>query len=410
MTLAEDVFVRLDRALSDADARAALFQAGDHGVRQPVHTVSVPADQFDVGTAMSWGDQAMGASYVLLGGSEFADSKLAEQVVPRVRAKLSREPIEDLRVDFADGYGVRPDEEEDAAAVAAGHAIAGLVGRPATPPFVGVRVKPLDPATRHRAVHTLDLLLGAAVPNGLPAGFVITLPRVSSPDQVAAFADVCSALEHAHALPSGRLRFGIQIGSTQPVLDLDGTSAVTRMILAGQGRVAGLHYDTYSYSAAVGVVSPLHGLDHPAADHAKSVLQLAAAATGVWLSDGACNVLPSGDADQLRAVGRLHARLVRRALERGFYQGWDLHPGQLVTRYAATYGFYRQHLAAASDRLHAYLAGQSSGIVEQTATAASLAGLLVRGLHCGALDADEIEARTGATIADLDALQRRRTG
>ena len=48
--------------------------------------------------------------------------ELAEPVHDRVRAKLAREPVEDLRIDFEDGYGPRPDAEEDAAAARAARA------------------------------------------------------------------------------------------------------------------------------------------------------------------------------------------------------------------------------------------------------------------------------------------------
>src|SRR5690606_38351443 len=83
---------------------------------------------------------------------------------------------------------------------------------------------------------------------------------------------------------------------------------------------------------------------------------------------------------------RLHARLVRRSLERGFYRGWDLHPAQLPTRYAATYEFFRSGSAAAADRLSAYLRRRSGGVLDEPATARALAGFLLRGLDCGAVD------------------------
>ena len=109
------------------------------------------------------------------------------------------------------------------------------------------------------------------------------------------------------------------------------------MIHAAGGRCAGLHYGTYDYSASVGVAAAYQTMEHPAADHAKAVMQVAAAGTGVPVSDGSTNVLPVGDTAAVRAAWELHARLVRRSLERGLYQGWDLHPAQLPTRYAATY-------------------------------------------------------------------------
>jgi citrate lyase beta subunit len=184
------------------------------------------------------------------------------------------------------------------------------------------------------------------------------------------------------------------------VLAADGTVPIAQMIHAAEGRCVGLHYGTYDYSAAIGVAAGQQSLDHPAADHAKAVMQVAAAGTGVRLSDGSTNVLPVGDNDAVHAAWRLHARLVRRSLERGFYQGWDLHPAQLPTRYAATYAFFREGAPEAVSRLQAYRSRRATGVLDEPATARALAAYLVRGLDCGALDADEVPL-TRADLAGL---------
>jgi hypothetical protein len=225
---------------------------------------------------------------------------------------------------------------------------------------------------------------------------------------VQAFAEVCTALEQAHGLSSGALRFEIQIETPQAILAADGTAAVARMVHLGKGRVVGLHYGTYDFSAACGVAAPYQSLDHAVADHAKAVMQLAAAGTGVRLSDGSTNVLPVGAAADIQAAWRVHGRLVRRSLERAYFQGWDLHPLQLVTRYAATYAFYREGMPAACDRLRAYLDRAESGILDEPATAKAMAALLVRGLQCGALDAAEVTDRSGVDVGELDSLYRQR--
>jgi hypothetical protein len=97
----------------------------------------------------------------------------------------------------------------------------------------------------------------------------------------------------------------------------------------------------------------------------------------------------------------VHAGLVRRALERGLYQGWDLHPAQLVTRYAATYAFFRAALPAAAARLGAYLERVDAGVLDEPATARALAGVLVRGLDCGAIDTGDIRSAGGLEWAEL---------
>ena len=127
------------------------------------------------------------------------------------------------------------------------------------------------------------------------------------------------------------------------------------MIHAADGRCTALHYGTYDYSAFCGIAAAYQSLDHPVADHAKAVMQAAAAGTGVWLSDGSTNVIPVGEEADVLAAWTNHMRLVRRSLERGFYQGWDLHPAQLPTRFAATFAFYRGGFPSAAARLRNFL-------------------------------------------------------
>jgi citrate lyase beta subunit len=218
----------------------------------------------------------------------------------------------------------------------------------------------------------------------LPPGFRITLPKVTSVRQVEAMVEVCVALEAAYDLAP--LRFEVQVETPQAIVGSDGTALVAPMIHAAAGRCAGLHYGTYDYSAAVGIAAAYQSMEHPAADHAKAVMQVAAAGTGVPVCDGSTNVLPVGDAAAVRAAWALHARLVRRSLERGFYQGWDLHPAQLPTRFAATFGFYRDGAPAAAARLQAYRARRSGGVLDEPATARALTDFLRRGIDCGALD------------------------
>ena len=364
MRLTEDDYAEFDGRLAAHDAFLRSRYPGSAVGRQPVHTVYVPADKLD--GFRSWGDTALASMTDFPWPEAEAD----------VRAKLSREPIEDLRVDFEDGYGVRPDDQEDAVVRRA----AEILRDGPLPPFVGLRIKSLEAATRRRALRTLDLFLSSYQDT-----FAITLPKVSGVDQVAAMVTLCEKLERSYGLPTGRLRFEIQIELPAAVLGADGAATVARLITAADGRCIGLHYGTYDYSAAAGIAAAYQALDHPVADYAKAVMQAAAAQTGVRLSDGSTNILPVGAPAEIGAAWQLHYRLVRRSLERGFYQGWDLHPAQLPTRYAATYAFFRDGRDAAVERLHRYLARQDSGIADEPATARALAAFLLRGLDCGAL-------------------------
>jgi citrate lyase beta subunit len=365
----DELVEELDAHLASADRQLASKYPGDRGVRQPVHTVYVPADRYDAGTVASWGQQA---ADVL---DPCADALGADDDVrERTRKKLAAEPIEDLRIDFEDGYGTRPDDEED-------QAVRRVAAAPPTAPFFGIRFKSFEAPTRARGLRTLALYLQEA---GTPP--LLTLPKVTSVDQVEAMVLACERLEQQ--LGVERVRFEIQVETPQSILGADGTALVARMIHAAEGRCTGLHYGTYDYSASCGIAAAYQSMEHPAADHAKAVMQVAAAGTGVFLSDGSTNVLPVGA--NAADAWRLHARLVRRSLERGFYQGWDLHPAQLPSRYLATYAFYREGLPTAARRLEAYEHGGDSGYLDEPATAAALAGFVMRGIECGAVDETEI--------------------
>jgi citrate lyase beta subunit len=412
--LPAEVLDDLDRRLAPADAELAARYPGDAGARQPVHTVYVPADRMVPGLPADWGARALVAldahapTGQRLAEATGLDPGLVDQVLPGVLAKLAREPIEDLRLDFEDGYGNRPPAEEDTHALGAARALAEALASAAAPPQAGLRIRSLEAPTRRRGLRTLDLFLGALLAEAdLPDGFVVTLPKVTDVRQVEAMALVCGRLEEAHGLAAGRLRFELQVETPQAILAADGTATVARMAHAAGGRCVGLHFGTYDYGAACGIAAAYQSLEHPAADHAKAVMQVAAAGTGVRLSDGSTNVLPVGDTAAVHAAWRLHARLVRRSLERGFWQGWDLHPAQLPTRYLATYAFFRHGLPAAGDRLWAYTERADGGVLDEPATARALAAFLARGLDCGALTEAEVQRRSGLDRAAIDALAGR---
>ncbi|MEU8567208.1 aldolase/citrate lyase family protein [Streptomyces pathocidini] len=415
-SLAGAVREEIGTALAGVDAELARRFPGDSGTRQPVHTVYVPGDAFAPDTARSWGDQALDAldrhapdAATLAGVLELADD-LAEPVYERVRAKLAHEPIEDLRIDFEDGYGQRPDAEEDETAARAARLVARACAEGSAPPYIGIRMKCMEAAVRDRGIRTLDIFLtGLAEAGGLPEGLVLTLPKVTYAEQVTAMARLCEEFEKARGLESGRIGFEIQIETTQSILGPDGRATVARMIDAAEGRATGLHYGTFDYSASCGVSAAYQSMDHPAADHAKAVMQVAAAGTGVRLSDGSTNVLPVGPTSRVHDAWRLHHRLVRRSLARAYYQGWDMHPGHLPTRYAAVYAFYREGLEQAAARLAAYVNRAGGDVMDEPATAKALSGYLLRGLDCGAVDVAEVARLTGLTRLELDRLAGRPT-
>lgn len=402
----------LDGLLAEADRDLAARYPGDRTDRQPVHTVYVPGDQFDAATVATWGGEALrlldafapdaGALAAAVG--EPADE--VAEVYERVRAKLRDQPVEDLRVDFEDGYGRRADAVEDTAVRST---VAGLLAMGDTrPPWFGIRFKAFEAPTRERGIRTLvSFLSGVATTGALPDGLVLTLPKVTSVEQVEAMVVACERLESALGIASGTVVFEIQVETAQAIMGGDGRAPVAAMLGAAAGRCTGLHYGTFDYSAGLGIAAAHQSLDHPVADHAKAVMQVAAAQTGVRVSDGSTNVVAFDDAAAARQTWALHHRLVTRSLERGIYQGWDMHPGHLPTRYLANYLFYRRAMPSACDRLSAYVDRTGGGdVMDEPATARMLAAALLRGIHCGAIDLAEVADRTGLDEARLTDLTR----
>ncbi|MFD0001033.1 DUF6986 family protein [Streptomyces sp. NPDC127178] len=413
-SLAGAVSEEISASLAPVDAELERRYPGDPGTRQPVHTVYVPGDVFAADTIRSWGGQALAlldehapdaASFAAVLG---LPDELAEPVHARVRAKLEREPIEDLRVDFEDGYHGR-DEDEDAARAA--RLIAEAYENGTAAPYMGIRMKCMEAPVRDRGIRTLDIFLtGLMEAGGLPDGLVLTLPKVTYPEQVTAMVRLLEEFEKARGLEPGRIGFEIQIETSQSILATDGTAAVARMIQAAEGRATGLHYGTFDYSACLGVSAAYQASDHPAADHAKAIMQVAAAGTGVRVCDGSTNVLPVGPTAKVHDAWRLHYGLTRRALARAYYQGWDMHPGHIPTRYAAVFAFYREGFEQAAARLARYANRTGGDVMDEPATAKALSGYLLRGLDCGALDIGEVARLTGLTRADLEGFSVPRRG
>jgi citrate lyase beta subunit len=342
-----------------------------------------------------------------------------------VREKLAREPVEDQRIDFEDGYGYRSDAEEDRHAIHVGEQLAEAMAAGTLPPFVGIRVKSFAPESLRRAVRTLDMVittLAARTGGALPPHFVVTLPKVSIPEQVGALAEMLELLEARNGIAAGMIAIDLMIEMPQAIVGQHGQIAVPSLVQAGCGRVISAAFGTYDYTASCDITAREQTYDHPAADFARHALQASLAGTGIQISDGATTVLPigpnraSGDhalTDQqqaenratIHAAWRAHYDNVRHSLRQGFYQGWDLHPAQLPARYAAVYAFFLEQLPDASKRLRAFVerAAQATLVgnsFDDAATGQGLLNFFLRGIACGALTEEQAQA-AGITIEEL---------
>lgn len=414
MILNDTTFRKLDQVLAGTDALLADAYPGDDGRRQPVHTVYVPADQFSFDTAQRWGQQALEAVQQRGTMRQLADLVLdhtsdpayRDELAQLVERKLGTEPVEDLRIDFEDGYGQRSDAEEDRHAIAAAKQVAKALAEGSAPPFIGIRFKCLEANLRARGLRTLELYLSTLLEQTgqLPESTTLTLPKVTTVDQVKAMNDIAATLETGFKMPQGALRYEVQVETPQLIISAEGRSEVARVIHAGKGRITSLHYGTYDYSASLGIAAAYQSMDHPAADFAKNIILTAVAETGVHFSDGSTNILPVGDENQVNQAWQLHARLVSRHLRRGIYQGWDMHPAQLPTRFLATFDFFNRSLTSAVQRLEQYVRAESDGIMDEPATAKALARYVLRSTACGAADAAEIHQRLGLDQLALEHL------
>jgi citrate lyase beta subunit len=427
-TLPAGTLDALDAPLRAEESDQAGRFPGEGTARQPVHVVYGGAHLFRADTASKLGSLALRSleehapgpdELARVLGLEGHGEAFARTLHARVAGKLSGQAVEDYRIDFEDGYGFRLPEEEDGHALAAAAEVARGMEAGTLPPFLGIRVRGLGAGTRARALRTLDLFLTALVERtdgALPAGFVVTVPKVESPAQVALLAEVLERLEEGLGLAAGALPFEVMVETPRAVLSPEGRAALPALHAAGRGRMRGAHFGAYDYTAALGITAADQALHHPACGFARRVVQVALAGTGVWLSDGATTVLPvpphraaAGEPlpedrqrENRQAVHhawRLHHDDVRRSLSEGWYQGWDLHPAQLVTRYAAVHGFFLEGMDAAATRLRNFVeqAARATRVgvaFDDAATGQGLLNFFARAVACGALSPEEAAERT----------------
>jgi citrate lyase beta subunit len=433
MTLDPHQLHALQARLKDTNDLLRWHYPGESGRRQPVHTVYGGAHLFAADTAAKLGSQALRALATHApDAATFAraiglsgDGALANAVYSRVTDKLAREPVEDFRIDFEDGYGNRPDAEEDGHAESSAREVAAGMKKKSLPPFIGVRIKPLSAELALRSMRTLDLFLSrlARETGGvLPDGFAVTLPKITSPEQVRVLVDLFEAVETGLGLARGVLKMELMIETTQSIVSAQGQTSLPLLLEAAQNRCIAAHFGTYDYTASCNITAAHQHMAHAACDFARNFMQIAFAGTGIWLSDGATNVMPVGphraplggelsaaqtaeNRATVHAAWRLHAQHIWHSLENGFYQGWDLHPAQLPTRYAAVYAFFLQSLDAATRRLANFLdkAAQATlvgDVFDDAATGPGLLNYFLRGLGCGALSEKEA-LTTGITLDEL---------
>ncbi|PYS28204.1 MAG: phosphoenolpyruvate kinase [Acidobacteria bacterium] len=478
ISLNETLIRNIDQSLRASNSAFMNIYPGETGRRQPVHTVYGGAHLFRFDSAQRLGqvaeralvenapdfvvfaralglprcgelpdvlDYATGLRHRLETNAEAVREEnpaawLAHTIYTRVQEKLKREPVEDFRIDFEDGYGNRPDAEEDGHAASAATEVVNGMNAGTLPPFIGIRIKPFNEELRARSMRTLDIFVSTLLEKmggRLPDNFVVTLPKITTPEQVAALADLFDLLEKQSALPSGALKMEMMIETTQSIINSEGRINLPLLLQAARGRCLAAHFGTYDYTASCSITAAHQHMMHPACDFAKHMMQVSFAGTGIWLSDGATNIMPvaprraaegkqltQDQIDENRAVvhraWKLHYDHIQHSLIDGFYQGWDLHPAQLPTRYAAVYAFFLESLDAASERLRNFVEKAAKAtlvgdVFDDAATGQGLLNYFLRAINCGAVTEEEAmnlsslthdELRSGSFVKILKARQK----
>jgi citrate lyase beta subunit len=458
-SIPENESAQLLSQLQTANLRFQKTYPGDKPDRQPVHTVYGGANLFRSDTCVRMGEIALKqlrtyapdfvtlARVLQLAGHEHlphlqsdidaltykmdmlpADAQkgepawLAYTVYNKIVRKLQTEAVEDFRIDFEDGFGNRPNDEEDATAVQAAQELAVGMKNNTIAPFIGIRIKPFTEDLKARGVRTLDLFLSTLLQhtNGeLPAHFVVMLPKVTIPEQVITLVRLFEILEKVHHLAPGSLKMETMVEATQIIMDEEGRNPLMRIIKASEGRCIAAHFGTYDYTASCGITARYQTMAHPVCDFAHHMTKVALAGTGIFLSDGATNVMPIGphrgdnlsfeqmaeNRESVHQAWRTGFHHTMHSLINGFYQGWDLNPAQLPMRYAATYNFFLSSYEEAVFRLKTFveraaISTLTKDIFDDAATGQGLLNFFLKAMNCGAISEEEATS-TGLTVEEI---------
>jgi len=444
--------------LKKANTAFTKMYPGDRPDRQAVHTVYGGAHIFKANTAQTLGEIALRsfinyapdcltmATALQLEGYEKLPKKKIDQkalikklagkskaiqkhpaklyynVYRRVIEKLESEAVEDFRIDFEDGFGNRSNEEEDKAAENAAVETAKGILKKSLPPFIGIRIKPLTEEHKERSIRTLDIFLSTLIEKSkgkLPDNFVVMLPKVTIPEQVESLVAIFEILEKKLKLKSGSLKFEIMVETTQIVIDHLGKNPLRQIIAASKGRCIATHFGTYDYTASNNITAKYQVMNHAVCDFAHFMTKVALGHTGIWLSDGASNIMPvvphkgeklskaqlKENHETIHRAWKIGYDQIRHSLWKGLYQGWDLHPAQLPVRYAALYTFFLESIEDATIRLKAFMekAGQatlSGDVFDDAATGQGLINYFLKALNCGAITEEDV-LKTGLTVEEI---------
>ena len=293
--------IRSAHSLDEPSKAFARRYPGETGRRQPVHVVYGGAHLFRAGISRRLGELALAsldefapdaftfasavgmnraaalpksAKLAVAAERRFARAPeklraenraawMALAVYGRVIEKLRREPVEDFRIDFEDGFGNRPDEEEDGHAKSAAEQVARGFAEGSLPPFIGIRLKPFSMELRDRSIRTLDLFVSALckATRGKSARQLRDHAAGGGDPRADGGAGAVARGDGACTGPreEARLQFEMMVETTQAILNERGESSLPRFLDAAGGRCIAAHFGTYDYTASCSITAAYQG-------------------------------------------------------------------------------------------------------------------------------------------------------
>jgi len=413
-----------DKVLSDlskSNNSINKLYPGETNTRQPIHTLYGGAHLFKSDTITKLSSLALKSFEDNIKDEKELSEIFGWNTLPekskilyvKVRKKLEHEAIEDFRIDFEDGFGIRPDKEEDETAEFAAMEYVKAVKEKAVSPFFGIRIKSFSEEVKYRSVKTLNIFLRTLIEQNegvVPENFVINLPKVTTASQVSSLSEILDNIEKYFGLKSNSLKTEIMIETPLAVFDQEGKVNMMNLITASGGRCVSVHLGLYDLTSSCGIAPEYQTYNNPLCDYVRYLMKLTLTGTGINLSDGATIVIPVGPnkSQSLTEVQRTENRKaihrawriihenVSHSLENGFYRGWDLHPGQIPARYFAVYKFFDDGYEEITGRLKNFIekaarAAMTGSVFDDAATGTGMMNFILKGINCGAFEEKEIE-------------------
>lgn len=458
LSISEDKKAAIFSQLKEANQAFNTIYKGDREDRQPIHTVYGGANLFKSNSTGALGKIALKSlltyapnfiifskAFQLHGYEKLPIDKNAQKnlvqeiekmsvnerkdhpagfsytIYKKVIAKLQSEAVEDFRIDFEDGFGIRSDKEEDETAINAALAVVSGMKNGTLSPFIGIRIKPFTEELKERGLRTLDIFLSTLLTETkgkLPDNFVVMLPKVTIPKQITTLISFFDIIEETFKLPKNSLKMEIMVETTQSIIDENGINPLRNFITASKGRCIATHFGTYDYTASNNITAKYQEMDHAVCDFAHYMTKVSLAHTGVWLSDGATNTMPIGphrgeltleqeqeNQDVVHKAWLKGYKHIRHSLYKGLYQGWDLNPAQLPMRYTAVYAFFLESYDDAVIRLKTFIEKSAQATLigdtfDDAATGQGLLNYFLKALNSGAITEEEVSA-TGLTLNEI---------